>query len=141
MRAFTVAEAECEKLGGRFDPEEGCLLEELTYGEPSYLYGKSRGKWLPSEVQKKFWLANFSKDKTTSELAETQLNGMGVVEVEGSIHFPLEPCRYSKLYRHKSVIFVPKVCETNSVKFMKFRAVALRVLIPLNTELTLKEGI
>jgi hypothetical protein len=129
----------CEKVGGRIDPERGCVLEEIAYGEPSWLRGDTskRAQWLPPEVQKKFWQANFSRDNAVCKLAETELNSMGVVEVPGSIHIPLEPCNYSKMFRRGSVIFVPKVCERNSDRFMKFQAVALQALIPLSTKLTL----
>lgn len=141
VKEFVIKD--CEKIGGRLDPERGCVLDEIAYGEPSWLYGetKPRAKWLPPDVQKKFWLANFASDESTRQLAETQLNHMGIIEVKGSIYIPLEPCRYSKMHRYKSVIFVPKTCETNSDRLMKFQAVAIRVLVPLDTRLTLTEGV
>lgn len=138
-----IPREECEKIGGRVHSEKGCVLDEIYYGEPAYLYGeaKLRPKWLPLEVQKKFWQINFSKERATSQLAQTQLNNMGVVPVKGSIHIPLEECRYSQLYRYKNIIFVPKICERDSDRFMKFHAVGLKVLIPLEAHLTVESEV
>lgn len=131
----------CEKIGGRVDPERGCVLDPISYGEPSWLYGetKSRAGWLPVDVLKKFWLSNFARSSVDREQAMRQLKDLGIKEVDGSIHLPLESGRYSQLYSHKSVTFVPITHERDSDRFMTFRPVAMRVLVPLDVILTVKE--
>jgi hypothetical protein len=140
MRAFHIED--CEKIGGRVDPERGCVLDSISYGEPSWLYGetKPRAGWLPLDVLKKFWLSDFARSSVDREQAMRELKQLGVKEVEGSIYLPLESGRYSQLYGHKSIIFVPIIQEHNSDRFVKFQPVAMRVLVPLDVKLTLKEG-
>jgi hypothetical protein len=139
MDGFMVAD--CEKIGGRVDPERGCVLDPISYGEPSWLYGetKSRAGWLPLDVLKKFWLSDFARSSADREQAMRELKESGVKEVEGSIHLPLETGRYSQLYSHKSIIFVPVIHERDSDRFVRFQPVAMRVLVPLDVILTVKE--
>jgi hypothetical protein len=140
-----VPKEECERIGGRIDEQNplGCVLDEITYGEPSYLYGetKPRAKWLPIEAQKKFWQTNFAKESISQSLAEAQLSSMGIVPVKGSIHIPLEKCLYSQLYRYKNIIFVPKTCLTDSDRHVKFQAVGLKMLIPLDVHLKVEHEV
>lgn len=132
MDAFVIEN--CEEIGGRVVPERGCVLDSISYGEPSWLYGetKPRAQWLPVDVLKKFWLANFARSEVDRELAMQELSRIGIKEVEGSIHLPLESGRYSQLYSRKSVIFVPIVKEQDSDRFVKFRPVAIRALVPVD---------
>jgi hypothetical protein len=140
-----IPKEECEKIGGRVDVKSrlGCILDEIYYGEPTYLYGETKPKpqWLPLEVQKKFWQANFMPEWITRQLAETQLNSMGVTPVKGSIYIPSEKCRYSQIYSYKNILFVPKTCEVDSDRYMKFQAIGVKTLIPLDANLKVESEV
>lgn len=139
MDAFVIEN--CEEIGGRIDSEGGCVLDSISFGSPSWLYGETdpRGQWLPIDVLKKFWLSNFAMSKVDREQAVQELSRLGVKEVEGSVYLPLESGLYSRLYSHKSVIFVPIVKEQNSDRFVTFRPIGIRAIVPLDIHLTLQK--
>jgi len=91
----------------------------IIYGSPSYLTRK--GSWLPLELQKAYWMMNFSSDASFRRLYEKEVNSK-VVKI-GTIYIPLETGRYDGIYAYihkENKPFVPIVIDNEDRKLVKF---------------------